>query len=736
MRSAFALAWISIAVALSGCGGCGNEPSGAPCEGLGTDEDGDNFGDGCPAGDDCNDFDPSVHEDCCADDPTYQGCPCSPGVDTVVSCFDGPDEVQDTPPCMKGSRSCQDDGFWGACGGQVLPHDEICDGADNDCDTVADEGVESPCGNCLPGCDDFGVDTDPFPMDEPAQEDGVGLDENGDLVLDQTTYEDHYLWIANDAEGTVSKIDTRTGNEVARYPSVTHDPARLINHVGRPIAAWDAGGGGFAGTGYADNRPSRTAIDFFGDMWVANRAHDVGPPDPNSQPSVTKIMNDIEACPDLNGNGTIDTSRDLDTPADGIQPDEFVGESDECIMFTVVVGALGGTARALAIDAGDGSGNDPGNAWVGMWGEQAFYQINGVDGSIMQRVDTPGVRSYGAAIDSIGRLWTLDHCCGTSGFGFIDTTQDPAPWTIVTKPVVAGGSYGNYGITVDLEDRVWIGAYPYGDLQRYDPATNTWADAQINGYFGNGHVRGVGIDSRGNVWAALHPGDNDGLVARIDADTLASTGVWQLDEGAVLGTIPVGVGVDFDGDVWTVNQATSNASRLHIDQTTGEPAPHPATGQIVDVFPVGRNPYTYSDFTGLGLRTVTRPSGEWSMPIQGCEGTDQAHWTEVSWDATTPPGTSVEIYVRVGDDLTTLEQQTLYGPWLVSPADLQAPPEGPVPDGRYLLLIIKLLTDDRDTTPIVHGFDVEWGCPGDVPEFAGLPGASRELRVGTAGASR
>lgn len=696
---------------------CGNDPGGTPVCDTGIDTDGDGYGDGCPAGPDCNDNDPNLHTDCCAFGD-YQGCPCET-VGEIVACFDGPDDLASNPPCMKGQRQCQADNTWGACGGQVLPGQEICDGGDNDCDTEVDEGVMSACGNCLPGCDEVSVGDDPFPFpeDDPSvMVDGVGLDPNGDLVLDQSTIEDHYLWIANDAEGTVSKIDTRTGAEVARYASVTRDTTngRLINHVNRPIAGWDEGGGGTGG-GYADNRPSRTAIDFYGDMWVANRAHDGG----NNQPSLTKIKNDIEQCPDLNGNGMIDTSREVNgTP--GIQltdPAEFFGEADECIVMTVVVGNAGGIARAVAIDAGqniEGGSDDPGNVWVGMHNEEAFYQISGTDGAILQRVATPGVRSYGAAIDSVGRLWAVDSCCGTVNIGWIDTTMNPAPYTVVsTKPAYTGVGQGNYGITVDLEDRVWIGGYPYGGLQRYDPATGQWAEAQITGYFNNGgNVRGVGIDTRGNVWAALHPG-GDGLVARIDADTLQSTGVWQLDGPQGSATVPVGVGVDFDGDVWTVNQNTSNASRLHIDAATGEPAAHPATGNVVDVFPVGRYPYTYSDFTGLGLRVVTRPTGEYAVPIQGCMGDDEATWLRVNWDATTPPDTSVEIYVRAGNDLATLNQATLYGPWTTSPADLQAAPQGPVPDTRYLLLIIRLISQDREATPIVHGYSVEWACPGD-----------------------
>ena len=98
-----------------------------------------------------------------------------------------------------------------------------------------------------------------------------------------------------------------------------------------------------------------------------------------------------------------------------------------------------------------------------------------------------------------------------------------------------------------------------------------------------------------------------------------------------------------DGDVWTVNQNTSNASRLHIDPVTLEPAPHPTTGNMVDTFPVGYAPYTYSDFTGLALRTVTRPSGDYIVQYEGCPDMEKAHWDAVEFDASAPAGSAVQI---------------------------------------------------------------------------------------------
>lgn len=105
------------------------------------------------------------------------------------------------------------------------------------------------------------------------------------------------MWIPNDREGTVSKVDITTGAEVARYASVTHDSAngRVIDHVGRAYPAWNADTNGNM---VADNRPQYIAVDYAGDAWVANVTNDqVG-----RQSTLTKIIGDSAWCPDVNGN--------------------------------------------------------------------------------------------------------------------------------------------------------------------------------------------------------------------------------------------------------------------------------------------------------------------------------------------------------------------------------------------------------------------------------------------------
>ena len=78
--------------------------------------------------------------------------------------------------------------------------------------------------------------------------DGVGTDGDGNLVLDIGGGRSRVLWIANDPEATVSKIDTRTGREIARYATVTHES--VVNHAGRDVCPMEPVAGGAPALAY------------------------------------------------------------------------------------------------------------------------------------------------------------------------------------------------------------------------------------------------------------------------------------------------------------------------------------------------------------------------------------------------------------------------------------------------------------------------------------------------------
>lgn len=413
-----------------------------------------------------------------------------------------------------------------------------------------------------------------------------------------------YLWVPNGAEGTVSKLDAATGKELARYASISSTTLQ-VNHVNRALQAWGAA-----------HKPEYVGVDFHGNAWVANVA-------PGIQPSVTKFWADEADCVDWNGNGKIDTSREVNlTP--GIQlddPDEFLAQSDECIAMTVVLGDSSGEARGLAIDRGLDAASG-GNAWIGMRYEQAYYQIDGATGALMQRVPPAGPSGravFTAAIDGDGILWVNGECCVAPKLWRIDT--ETGAHSLITIPGLTCS--GSFDIAIDLAGKVWLAGHPCSSAIRYDPSTSTWAEARVsNGW----SALGIGLDRRGNVWLSLHllSGPNDGRLARVDTTSVLDTGEWDNK-----GDFPFAVAVGFDGDVWSINRGTDDVSRLHIDSVTHEPAPHPTTGNVVDVFPVGDLSEAHGDFTGLALHTIVRPTVAEPIFADGFESGSTSAWSGV-----------------------------------------------------------------------------------------------------------
>jgi len=75
------------------------------------------------------------------------GCVCAPG--TAMPCYEGPNGTQGVGACKGGTAMCAADGkSYGACMGQTLPSVETCDGIDNDCNGMIDDG---PSCNCTAG---------------------------------------------------------------------------------------------------------------------------------------------------------------------------------------------------------------------------------------------------------------------------------------------------------------------------------------------------------------------------------------------------------------------------------------------------------------------------------------------------------------------------------------------------------------------------------------------------------
>ncbi len=536
--------------------------------------------------------------------------------------------------------------------------------------------------------------------------DGVKLDPSGFIVLSQGSTQFHFMWIANDTRGWVSKYDTRSGKEVGRYWSVIPRDCRN-SPLGPPCAGGQVHGLQ-AGPGPADSyHPSRTAIDRYGDMWVANRGL-------GRQGSVTKIANDLSSCVDRNGNGTIDTSRDLNgdgqistSPSDGemIVPSDWANPNqyDECVLFTTPVGAVptggGVSARALAVAAGlEGSAGD---VWVGVFHERRMYKLDGLTGELrpVNGAGAPhvelGFGPYGAIVDRQQRLWVVEPGTGRLALIIAATGQ-------LVRDDLQSPTCKSYGIGIDGKDRVWLPGWTGGARAcRYDHATQAWTAFDFTSALSDRGTpftlgRGIAVDADGQVYMSGYSGTAAQLI-RFDAETGAVIpfGAAQfIDVNDTQTRQSVGVALDADGHPW-VNNFTGNA--MKIDKVTGAVT---RTAQQ----PPGL--YTYSDFTGYQLRNFTAPRGTHRRDFEGCDMTD---WASLSWDATTPPNSSLQVFVKAAATLQELAAPSLprYGPFTASPVDLQVVG---VPKTKYLLVEFVLTSADGQATPVLKGYDLRWAC--------------------------
>lgn len=351
-----------------------------------------------------------------------------------------------------------------------------------------------------------------------------------------------YIWVANSAQGTVSKIDTQTLTELGRY--------RV-----RPDSA---------------GSPSRTSVNLVGDVAVGNRLG-----------GLAKIHAREDRCVDSNGVPGIQTS----TGAADIRD----WGDDECLAWYTPTPNGENQQRPVAWTSGTYDERMCAHVDQKIWttasvggsaGTVVAMRLDGETGAIEIQVPVPELSTgsfgpYGGAVDANDDFWFHSRDAGTP-HPLVHVDADGASYEIipVPAPVVP------YGITIDSVGRVWLAGYQ-GGVGRYDPLTGTWQTVA--------GVTGLGIqeDAQGRMWMAIYPWGTTGVVA-FDVETMMIVASYDMT-----GIAPEsrGISIDFDGYVWMVDQ-TDSAFKIDPDTGTWERY-QGLTG-----------PYTYSDMTGWGLSLV------------------------------------------------------------------------------------------------------------------------------------
>jgi hypothetical protein len=637
---------------------------------------------------------------------------------------------------------------------------------------VNDAGVNpqlTPCGDTNPSCtiDNYGPPYNvPFtlPPDPDAQTNTVSKDKNGFLELDLSAPAYDFAWTANTADwgrGTISKFNTTTVRELARYFSVTCHSLPTGNRN-----QCDGQNGCCANDSYPQwqnrqqkkpdgpyqqvemthvNYPSRTAIDFDGTMWVSNRAlYQQG-----AQSSVTKIEPEVSRCKDFNKNGVIDTSRDVngdgviqtDCNGNGIPDDiadvkqakcingmeqEFYGLDDECVILTTNTGGLDGWGRPLALGPG-AKQFGPSDPWAGLFNTGQVFRIDGGTGKIKEETKVPG-QPYGFAIDATGIGWCA--YLGPAGC-FWDTNNVQSTGSIRQSNL----GQSSYGIGLDRDQNIWFG----GTAARYTPLRNGKFSDLGNGnwtVFQGINGSGVAVDNRSKAaYFAYFAGDK---LYQVPASTIPLPNGQDVSVAAnafpavMIDQGGKGVDIAVDGNVVTTSQSVPGLTRVKVD------AKGVMTQPVLNGMPMGNNlcptgdnchntdrmnadmqPYTYSDFTGYGLRNFSLPQGSYSFIQPGCliNGVQdgETKWFAIGWDATVPPNTSFSVRARSGN--TPIPDQS-WGDWTpsftVSPADLTGG-KALMPNAMgssYLQVEFDMATMAKDMSPILKSFYIMHECIG------------------------
>jgi len=476
---------------------------------------------------------------------------------------------------------------------------------------------------------------------------------NDQLQLNQRITPFPFVNVACSGRGTVARIDVNTGEIVGEYLTAP-------DQMGRD--------------------PSRTTVDRFGNVWVANRGEPssdyvlqkgsvariglvVGgtrgrknadgsfTPDPGGE--YLKPPFYYNTCVDRDGDGLIRTSRgrghvlpwsnmiivgftNVDTLGDrtnsaGIFLRGVSTAEDEAIIN--YVRTEGTMARTLAVDANN-------DLWVGGyyngWHEK-YSGLNGLpfDGTKfrLQSSSQNSVGGYGGLIDQNGVLWSANGYMNHHLLRYNPATQQATELT----------SVGNtYGLGIDPNTGyIWVTSGD-SEVRKLSSDGTILTNRNLGGLSG---LRGVAVDDSGDVWIADYVNSS---VAHLRASDAALVGRVDLQCGAA----PTGVAIDSNGKVWVTARDTDDLRR--IDPNAG-PMTNGFRLGAVDLsvnLGTGAAPYNYSDMTGFVSLGATARAGTWTI-VQDNQFSG-TRWNAISWTASIPSNTSLRVEVRAADSVGAL----------------------------------------------------------------------------------
>lgn len=426
---------------------------------------------------------------------------------------------------------------------------------------------------------------------------GLNVSDNQVQLSDNSSGSSYsFIWIPNSNEGTVSKVNTITGMEVARY------------HTGPD----------------SNGNPSRTTIDLDGSCWLGNR---------QTGTAIKIGLLENGGYIDRNNDGIIETSRDLDGNG-AITSDEILPwGQDECVLYEVIlISGYEGTytpgnysgpyandyytpgPRGLAVDSKN-------NVWIGTFGTMKYYYVNGSNGQILKTIDisSSGHTPYGALMDQYGILWSS----GDTGNNILRIDPLNDSFTRINLP------HTSYGLAIDRNNHLFVSGLNYYAISCINILTGSieWIKSAA-------YAQGITVTDDGDIWSANNA---QGTVTRYSNN-------GDIKATIIVGNTPTGVSVDSRGKVWAVDNNDEYIHRINPNNHQADSDGNIINGVELSKRIIGGTHYGYSDMTGVISNTITTQKGIWTV-IHDSE-VNNVIWGQVSWNSYEPNGTKITVRVR------------------------------------------------------------------------------------------